>query len=174
MDALDTHASPDVIGTYNDLITLAWGGERGQVLELADRDDLDEMTIVELRSLLTQFRNAIDIVSRSLAEMWMERHGESAWTDPYSGVVAIVGRASGEWKVADPDGFAEYLRGLDNEDIARIVGRVNVGTIDHAIRKAVLEQRQGSPSITISPADNPKLPKWVRTVEPGEVVHRGD
>jgi hypothetical protein len=172
-EALDTYADPDTIGIYNELIQLAWNEERGTVLELTDRDDLDELTMVELRRLLTQFRNAIDVVSRSLAELWYDRHGESGWVDPITGISATVSRASGDWKVADPDGFAEWLVSLDNEGIAKVIGRVNVGTIPDPIRKAVLMRTEGSPSIKIDSADNPKRPRWLTSGPVGEVIHRG-
>ena len=141
-------------------------------LELTDRDDLDPETMMEVRRVATSYRNAIDLIGRSLAQLWMERYGESAYVDPESGMTATASLRSGSWKIEDPDGFAEYLRTLTNEEIVKIVGRVNVGSIPRPVRNAVLSERIGAPALTISSADNPKLPKWITNGPRGEIIER--
>ena len=155
-----------------ELVSLADGMGRGESLDLSDRDDLSLDTMVELKLLLTRQRNAIDTVTRSLAQHWYEKWGESGFVDPETGVIGYVAPRMGEYLIEDGDGFAEWLRTLDNEQIVNVISKIRVSGIPQGARKATLSQRVGAPAITVTHEDNPKAPKWVQEEPAGEVVVR--
>jgi hypothetical protein len=146
--------------------------ERGAMMDLSDRDDLDPMTVVEIRTRLTSLRNRIDTVSRSLAADWYERHGESGFVDPETGVIGYVAPRSGPYQIEDGDGFAEYLRGLSNEEMIKVIASIRVSGIPDPVRKATLSQKIGTPLLTVTNTDNPKAPKWITRAEEGTLVKR--
>lgn len=162
---------PNEHDIMEELLDLA-GEERGSVVDLTDRDDLDPMTLVEIRLMLMSLRNRIDTVSRSLAQHWHQKWGESGFVDPETGVIGYVSQRSGPYQIEDTDGFAEYLRGLSNEDMIRTISGIRVGGIPDPVRKATLSQRIGAPLLTITNTDNPKAPKWITRGEEGSLVQR--
>lgn len=160
IDRLKTAITRDLFDELTDIaMDVAAMGGRDAVLDLSDRDDLDPETIVALRSHAQKMRAACDLVSRWLAERWVEEWGEG-WMRTPDGLHVTVARTQGAWQLADREGFVAWLRDQPDDQVAKIVGSVRVGAMGAAARDTFCERRVGSVSISVSSVEG--LPPGVR------------